>query len=222
MEKKLHTAFTGQGTHEDLVQKSGLRRILFYKSCLRRILFHKKSDLRRMFFIRNLLLNHSGCISFQVFYSVYQFISSENDLNSNTEWSQRRDCNDVDIIRVSAGVTVTVENKQQTWTKQSLPKRNLCVGCPIKSDQAIRSLCLKGHVRARGSKLWRHRWQDASEFFCTKTPLFWENWATKNIAKETPEMLSPTRYLCHVFNVSRLTPQKKDRAPRGFLKPRFN
>jgi len=30
-----------------------------------------------------------GCIAFQVFNSVYQFISSENDLNSNTEWSQR-------------------------------------------------------------------------------------------------------------------------------------
>jgi len=29
----------------------------------------------------------------------------------------------VDIIRVSAGVTMTVESKQQTWTKQSLPQR---------------------------------------------------------------------------------------------------
>jgi len=67
----------------------------------------------------------------------------------------------VDIIRVSAGVTVTVESKQQTWTKQSLPQRYLCVGRPIKSDQAIRSLCLKGHVRARGSTLWQHSWQEA-------------------------------------------------------------
>jgi len=56
------------------------------------------------------------------------------------------------------------------------------VGCPIKSDQAIRSLCLKGHVRARGSTLWRHRWPEASEFFCTKTPLFEESWTTKDIA----------------------------------------
>ena len=52
----------------------------------------------------------------------------------------------VDIIRVSAGVTVTVESKQQAWTKQSLPQRYLCVGCPIKSDQAIRSLCLSEYV----------------------------------------------------------------------------
>jgi len=33
----------------------------------------------------------------------------------------------VDIIRVSAGMTVTVESKQQAWTKQSLPQRHLCV-----------------------------------------------------------------------------------------------
>jgi len=30
-----------------------------------------------------------GCISFEVFDSVYQFIRGENDLNSNTEWSQQ-------------------------------------------------------------------------------------------------------------------------------------
>jgi len=59
----------------------------------------------------------------------------------------------VDIIRVSAGVTVTVESNQQAWTKQSLPQKYSCVGCQLKSDQAIRTLCLKGHVRARGSTL---------------------------------------------------------------------
>ena len=59
----------------------------------------------------------------------------------------------VDIIRVSAGLNVTIESKQQIWTKQSLPKRHLCVGCLLNSDQALRSLCLKGHVRARGSTL---------------------------------------------------------------------
>jgi len=89
----------------------------------------------------------------------------------------------VDIIRVSDGVTVTVESKQQAWTKPSLPPKYLCVGCQLKSDQAIRSLCLKGHNRAHGSTLWRHGWQEVSEFLCTKTPLFGESLATKNIAK---------------------------------------
>ena len=55
----------------------------------------------------------------------------------------------VDIIRVSAGVTVTVESKQQIWTKQSLPQRYVCVGYQLSSDQALRLLYLKGHVRAR-------------------------------------------------------------------------
>jgi len=49
VENKLHIALTGQNTHEDLVKKSGLWRILFDKSCLRRILLHKKSGLRRFF-----------------------------------------------------------------------------------------------------------------------------------------------------------------------------
>jgi len=85
VEHNFLTALTGQSTHEDLVKKSGLRRNFFDKSCLRRILFHEKSDLRRILFIKNSLLNHSGCVSCQVSYSVYQFISSENDLNSNTK-----------------------------------------------------------------------------------------------------------------------------------------
>jgi len=56
------TALTGQSTHQDLVKKSGLRRILFDKCCLRRILFYKKSGLRRILSIKNplLKLNHSG------------------------------------------------------------------------------------------------------------------------------------------------------------------
>ena len=37
----------------------------------------------------------------------------------------------------------------------------------------------------RGSTLWIHRCQEASEFLCTKTPLFGGSWATKNIAKKT-------------------------------------
>jgi len=60
MENKFFTALTGQSTHQDLVNKSGLRRIFVDKSCLRRILFHKKSGLRRILLIKNPLLEHSG------------------------------------------------------------------------------------------------------------------------------------------------------------------
>jgi len=89
VENNFLTALTGQSTHENLIKKSGLRRILFDKSCLRCILFHKKSGLRHILFKKIIFLISRGCISFQVSYSVYQFISSENDSNSNTEWSQR-------------------------------------------------------------------------------------------------------------------------------------
>ena len=55
--------------------------------------------------------------------------------------------------------------------KQSLPQRYVCVGCQFNSEQALRLFCLKGHVRARDSTLWRYRWQEASEFLCTKINL---------------------------------------------------
>jgi len=60
VENNFLTALTGQSTHQDLVKKSGLRRILFDKSCLQRISFHKKSGLRRILLIQDPLLKHSG------------------------------------------------------------------------------------------------------------------------------------------------------------------
>ena len=47
-----------------------------------------------------LFLNIRGCISFQVSYSVSQFICNENDLNSNTEWSQRHNLYQTVITQV--------------------------------------------------------------------------------------------------------------------------
>jgi len=88
VENKLPTALIGQRTHEDLIKKIGLRRILFDTSCLRRIVFHLKSGLRRTLLIKKLIILFliiRGCILFEVFYAVYQFISGEDDLNSNSE-----------------------------------------------------------------------------------------------------------------------------------------
>jgi len=56
--------------------------------------------------------------------------------------------------------------------------------------------------------LWRHRWQEASEFLCTKTPLFGEIWATKNIAKKTRKCSLRRATNVGFFKISRLTPQK--------------
>jgi len=107
--EKLHTAFTGQSSHEDLVKRSGLRRILFDKSCLRCILLHKKSSLRRKFYIRN-LLDHSGMHFIRSFLFCLPILYWLVWILNET-LVERRAC--VDIIRVSAGVTVTVESKQQ-------------------------------------------------------------------------------------------------------------
>jgi len=100
----------------------------------------------------------------------------------------------------------TVESKQQTWTKQSLSRRNVCIGCQLNSDQALRLLCFEGYVRERGSTLWQNHLQEASEFLCTKKPL-WRELSNKKSPTKT-EMLSLTRYYWHVFKISRLVPQK--------------
>jgi len=37
---------------------------------------------------------------------------------------------------------------------------------------------------------------------------FWKDLSNQKYCQKTPEMLSPTRYWCHVFKISRLMPQK--------------
>jgi len=110
---------------------------------------------------------------------------------------------------------VTVESKQrvwQTWTEQSLHHRYACVGFQLNSDRALRLIFLNGHVRARSSMLWQHRWQEASEFLCTKTPIFGGIWATQKIT-ETPRKC---------FSNALITSRFQDFAAAAwFLKPCF-
>jgi len=83
VENKLHTALTGQSTHEDFVKESGLRRIMSFACgafCFMKNLACGARFSKKIFF-----LIIRGCISFEVSYSVYQVISGENDLNSNTK-----------------------------------------------------------------------------------------------------------------------------------------
>jgi len=192
-EIKLHTISIGQSTHWDLVKKSGLRRILFDRSCLQHILFHKKSGLWRIFFIQFFL--QPTCIWFEASYYVYRFIGGENDLNSNTEWSQRHSLYQTVIQKVSNNKPFVKSNlcRYKSHNTISIPKQFIrnnvqqeeCLTWSLQfwRDRSLRLLGLKGHVRARGSTLWRHCWQEASEFLCTETPLFGGSWATKNIAK---------------------------------------
>ena len=70
------------------------------------------------------------------------------------------------LLFESLGVTMTVGSKQLGWNRVFVKDMYVwVVNSAGNSDQALRLLCLKGHVRARGSMLWQHRWQEASEFF---------------------------------------------------------
>jgi len=102
VKNEIRTVSIGQSTHQDLVKKSGLQRILLHKSCLRRILFLKILAFGAFFHEFSL---KPGCIWFEVSYSairrVYEFIGGENDSNSNTEWSQRYSLYQTVIMKLS-------------------------------------------------------------------------------------------------------------------------
>ena len=157
-----------------------------------------------------------GCIWFEISYSVYQFIGGENVSREafkrsgsvDTIWVTQRDCD---------------SGEQTTWIKQSVPQRYVCVGCQLNSDQALRSLCLKGHVRARDSTLWRYRWQEASECFRAKI-LLWRELSNQKISKKNRNALSDallmSRFQCFAAHAA---PGKTtlgavfcNRASRGF------
>ena len=104
MENNFLTALTGQSTHGNLDKnpteyawelrqnKNKMRRRQDLSDKMRRrpMRTPEKNLACGTFFLKKFLfLIIRGCISFQVSYSVYQFISTENDSNSNTEWSQR-------------------------------------------------------------------------------------------------------------------------------------
>ena len=111
---------------------------------------------------------------------------------------------------------MTLESKQQTWTKQCLPERYLCVGCHFNSDQAHRSFCLKRHVRARASTLWRHRWQEATEFLCTITHFLGGSWATKKMAQNPRKCCLRRAANITISKFRGWRRKKKPRASRGF------
>jgi len=203
VENKLHTISIGQSTHQDFVQKSTLRRILFDKSYLRRIFFSLKIwPAAHLFHKKIFFLMILGWIWSKVSYSVYQFIGGENDSREAFKRSAS-----VDMICVTRRDRDSGE--QLTWIKQSLPQRYVCVGCQLNSDQALRLLCLKGHVRARDSTRWRYRWQEASEFLCAKIPLFGGNWATEKSPKNPEYALSDAVLMSRFQNFAANATKKK-------------
>jgi len=149
-----HTISTGQSTHQDLFQKCGLRCILFDKSCLWRIFFIKNLACGAFFVIKNLF--NLGCICFEVSYSVYHFISGENDSNSNTEWSQRHNLFQTVITKVSNNKLFVKSNllRYKSHNTISIPKQfirnNVHQGKFL--TQSLQILALGNHSLLAGNK----------------------------------------------------------------------
>jgi len=186
VENKLHTISIGQSTHQDFVQKSTLRRILFDKSYLRRIFFSLKIwPAAHLFHKKIFFLMILGWIWSKVSYSVYQFIGGENDSREAFKRSAS-----VDMICVTRRDRDSGE--QLTWIKQSLPQRYVCVGCQLNSDQALRLLCLKGtseRVTRRGDGTVDKKQVNS----CALKYLFLEGIEQPKNRRKTLNMLSPTR-----------------------------
>jgi len=83
----------------------------------------------------------------------------------------------------------------------NLTQRCVCVGCQLNSDQALRLLCLKGHVRARDSTLWRLQLTRSEWFPVYQNTSFFEGVQQPKNRPKTLETLSSTRYSYHVFKI---------------------
>jgi len=79
-----------------------------------------------------------------------------------------------------------------------------CVGCQLNSDQALRLICLKGHVRARGLTLRATPVDKKRLIFCVLKHFFFEGVRQQKNRQTPPEMLFPTRHYCKVLKISRL------------------
>jgi len=89
--------------------------------------FHKKSGLRRMYFIKNLLLDHSGM------HLIWKFLFC---LPIYWWWKWfRRGIEEKRFCWHNLNHSVDRDSGEQTtWIKQSLFHRYVCVGCQLNSD----------------------------------------------------------------------------------------
>ena len=138
---------------------SCLWRIFFHKFCLQQILFTTKSCLRHTFLQTKIYVD--GAFDFSFLFG-FQFTGIGNDLN----WLSAQSRFHSNQNHWIAALLLTHNPSHSVWPwrlransfekTKSLTQRCVRAGCQLNSNKALRSLFLKGHVRARDSMLWRH------------------------------------------------------------------
>jgi hypothetical protein len=129
-------------------------------------------------------------MSFVVLYSVYQYISGENDLNTTTEWSRWHNLYQTVITKVSNNKPFVKSNllRYKSHNTISIPKQFIRNNVTKHSDYFV--------------------WKDTSErvaWRCDDTvdrkrvnsywnTSFWRDSSNQKNGPQTPEMLFPTRY----------------------------
>ena len=174
--KKLHTLSIGQSTHQDLVKKSGLWRILV----------DSKSGLQRLFLTKILLLSILGWTWSEVFGSVYQFIDGENDSGEvfkrsasvDIIWFTRRDR---DAGEQTAWINRVSLKAMYVWGVNSTVTKH--------SDYFVWKDKLERVTRRCDDTVDKKRVNS-----CILNYLFWREFSNHENRQKNPEILSPTRY----------------------------
>ena len=160
-------------------------------------------------FIKNLVCRK---FYFRVFFFSYRFIGIENNWNSNTQWSQRRNLYNTAMKKSSNNKPFVKSNlvRYQSKNQNSIPKQNnvrqLTGTCTV-STQQWPSTQITSFQQTRQSK----RLDNTIDKERSSSLLFFEG-----VQQNPPKTLSLTRYWCHAIKMWRLTPPKKERLRRFF------
>jgi len=108
----------------------------------------------------------TGCISFEVSYSVYQFIGDKNDSNSTTEWWQGYNLHQTAIMKVSNNKPFVFRYKLHNTI--SIPK------------QFITNMYRRGNALPKAYRFWRFQ-ASKSVGVSKRQNLFWRFQASKSV-----------------------------------------
>ena len=132
-----------------------------------------------------------GCISFEVFYSVYQYSSGKNVSNSNTKWSQRHNLYETVITKVSNNKPFVKSNllRCKSHNTISIPKHFIRNNMTKHSDYFVWKDTSE-RVARRCDDTVDRKWVHS----CVLKHLFWREWSNQKHGQNNLEMPSPTCY----------------------------
>ena len=163
--------------------------------------FHKKILLAaHVFHWTIFFLIFLCCICFQVSYCVYRFIDSQNNLDSNTQWSQRHNLYKTAMKKSSKTFCqiepheIWSDGREQTTLKNKEVLSDVCM-CRVSTQQWLSTkitLFERTHQSA-GLDAVTTPVDKEQVHFCVLQHLCLREFNNKGNRPKSPELLSPTR-----------------------------